>query len=167
MDGAQRPAPSHATDIGCIAAAWSSATSSVWVDACWSHSLLRSTDGGTSWTGLTISSVLGECNYGPALSVCPSDPTLVLYGNVGYQRSTDGGAHWTPIAVGDLHADYHRFVWDPDNNGVWACNDGGISHSLDKGATWSATSTVLPVTQFNTVDCERSSASRARLRNTQ
>ena len=66
---AYRPAPAKSTDIGCVAAAWSSATSSVWVYAGWSRSLFRSTDGGTSWTELTFTSVPGESNYGPALSV--------------------------------------------------------------------------------------------------
>jgi hypothetical protein len=115
----------------------------------------RSTNAGTIWTEVTPGFIIGNSGYGPVISACPADPTVVLYGDVPYCRSTDSGASWSKLASPHLHADYHMFAWDTDGQGVWAANDGGWFHSTDRGVTWSSSSNAMPVSQFYTIDCEK------------
>ncbi len=149
-------APVGVTGIGAISAMYNSGDGHVYVYVAFDTSIWKSADNGATWTNVTPTGFgIGNSGYGPAISVCPGNPNIVLYGDVPIVRTTDGGAHWNKFATPDLHADYHVFGWDADNAGVWAGNDGGWSHSLDQGATWSSSSNAMPITQFYTVDCEK------------
>jgi photosystem II stability/assembly factor-like uncharacterized protein len=116
----------------------------------------RSTNGAFSWTEVTPTNFgIGNSGYGPVLSANPNDPQTVLYGNVPYMRSDNSGTNWTKIATGDLHADYHCFAWEANGTAVWAANDGGWSRSADRGVTWNSSSNTMPISQFYSIDCEK------------
>ncbi len=127
----------------------------VWIYVVLRSTLWRSQDGGGTWTNITPGYTVGYSNYGPTISVCPSDPNVVLYGDVSYNRTTNAGANWTSIASPHLHADYHVFAWKADGVGVYAGHDGGWSYSPDAGLTWDTSSNVMPVTQFYHLDTQR------------
>lgn len=151
-NGAPVGLPGH----GAVTAALSSQNNQLWIYAAYDAVIYRSQNAGATWSNVTPANfVIGNSGYGPAISVCPTDPNTVLYGNVPLVRTTDGGVSWTKIALPTLHADFHVFAWDADNTGVWAGHDGGWSHSTDKGATWSSSSNAMPISQFYSIDCEK------------
>jgi hypothetical protein len=147
-----------ATGLGAITATRPSASQPLSVFGAFENTLFIGLSGGRQMQQWQPPLTIGVSGYGPAMSVCPSDPKIVLYGNVGIYRSVDAGLHWAGFASADLHADYHVFQWDADGVGVWAGNDGGWSHSTDKGVTWSSASNVMPISQFYRIDCERTEA---------
>ncbi len=142
--------------FGAISGVLDNSTGHVCICAAFDTLIWRSTNNGVTWTNVTPTNFrIGNSGYGPAISICPADPNTVLYGNVPFLRTTDGGAHWTKFADPNLHADVHVFAWDVDGLGVWMGHDGGWSHSLDKGATWSSSSNAMPISQFYSIDCEK------------
>ncbi|HET7224304.1 MAG TPA: Calx-beta domain-containing protein, partial [Candidatus Eisenbacteria bacterium] len=127
----------------------------LWIYVVFETAVYRSTDGGVSWTNVSPSYTVSDNFMGPVISVCPTDPNTVLMGNVALNRTTDGGATWAKIITPHLHADFHALAWDDNGVGVWAGEDGGWSHSTDKGLDWDSTDNVMPITQFYSVDCEK------------
>ena len=115
--------------------------------------LLRSTDGGTSWTPIDGGGTLNGKNIS---GVAPRGATLVVSvntgsGDRGIFRSTDTGAGFTAISSGDGSAtglpggNSHDLVGDPSDNTILytsmvnADDFGGVSgvyKSTDTGATW-------------------------------
>lgn len=113
--------------------------------------LLRSFDGGTSWTEINGSGVLAPVNGTQTtrayrIRVAPStagtqNTSVVLYAaNNGLHRSTNSGAAWTTVLSGFIT----DVEFDPANDDiVWAAraNAGstanGVYRSTDRGATWS------------------------------
>jgi hypothetical protein len=147
--------PSGAVGDGAVTALRPLPGGPVFLYVAYNTSVWRSMDSGASWTNVTPPYTYGVSNYGPCISVCPSDPFTVLMGNVPLNRTTDGGDTWNKIVSSNLHADYHVFAWDDDGIGVWTGNDGGWFHSTDRGLNWDSSSNVMPVSQFYTIDCER------------
>jgi hypothetical protein len=98
--------------------------------------ILRSTDSGATWTG--VSDV-------QSLAIDPVTPTI-LYGGTygGVIRSTDSGATWTAVNA-DLAGEYIQFlVIDPLNPTIlYADTDTGVFRSADTGTTWRMVSTDL------------------------
>jgi photosystem II stability/assembly factor-like uncharacterized protein len=123
----------------------------------------RSDNSGTSWTNITPAGKQAfsdrNVEYKSLLTVCPADPYTVMTGTTSMCRSTDGGQTWTeywdfPNATHpyrNLHGDHHRMEWK-DGNTVYSTNDGGIAVSSDRGATWSTSINILPVTQIYRFD---------------
>lgn len=113
-----------------------------------SGTIYRTTDGGSTWT--TLAGTHGDASYHAwcnLLSVAPDDDDVILAGGVGIVRTANGGTSWS--ALSGLHSDHHRAVFAPsDPNIAYACNDGGVYRSSDKGATWVKTSDGLIITQF-------------------
>ena len=113
--------------------------------------LLRSFDGGTSWTEINGAGVLAPVNGTQTtrayrIRVAPSlagtqNTSVVLYAaSNGLHRSTNSGATWTTVLSGFIT----DVEFDPANdNIVWAAraNAGstanGVYRSTDRGATWS------------------------------
>src|SRR5262249_15014568 len=97
--------------------------------------LLKSTDGGTTWTrsGLNQMAIVD-------LAINPSTPTtlLAIAGSTGppdMYRSLDAGANWTKAAslVGQ------RVAIAPSNPSVaYATSNGNLLRSADGGATWTS-----------------------------
>jgi photosystem II stability/assembly factor-like uncharacterized protein len=107
--------------------------------------LLRSTDGGGSWTpigeGLPSLPVI-------AMAIDPRQPDtlfagvaagMLAPGGGGIYRSTDGGHHWQPSGTGlNPEALVRTIVVDPtDSDTIYAGDHtGGVYISRDGGATW-------------------------------
>ncbi len=120
----------------------------------------KTTNGGTSWTDLTIPKVydinVDPCTEGTnhftraqafycvVLEVHPTDPDVVLLGGIDMYRSTNGGTSFSIISswvrdnsgpcVNYMHADHHLAVFRPGNtNEVVFSNDGGVAYSPNAG----------------------------------
>lgn len=123
--------------------------------------LIRTTDGGASWTLLNGGGVLIEKNIsgvaarGNVLVASVNTATPNTFGNIGIWRSADGGATFQQISQGNGAATglpggiTHDLVGDPKNpkrlftSVVFADNVGGVNgvyRSDDTGATWTKVS---------------------------
>jgi photosystem II stability/assembly factor-like uncharacterized protein len=102
------------------------------------HGLLKTTDGGQSWTasnqGLPESRVLSVVLH-------PSNAHIVYagLGMAGLYRSEDGGATWQSSAAGlNPEASISDIVFDPTDSQVIYVADrfSGVYRSTDSGTTW-------------------------------
>src|SRR5262249_7137625 len=94
--------------------------------------VMKSTDGGTTWTSLPNPPDLGGSGwYGLPLAVAPSDAnTVFLSGGGGpILESVNGGVTWFSLERGvdgnGPHVDHHAFAFDA-NGSLPHCSDGGI-----------------------------------------
>jgi hypothetical protein len=105
--------------------------------------LLRTTNGGASWT-LIAGGALNGLNIS---GVAPRGSTIVISANTGIWRSTDTGTTWTQISgsagTGLPAGLSFRLVGDPTNSARLFTNAGtnGLYRSTDTGATWTKVST--------------------------
>ena len=127
--------------------------------------LLRSTDGGATWTLIDGGGTLTGKNIS---GVAPRGATIVVSVNVGdgdrgIFRSTDTGASFAPISSGDGSTTglpggrSHDLLSDPSDNAILytsmidADDFGGVSgvyKSTDTGATWTKVSSAAMDTQL-------------------
>ena len=117
------------------------------VDSYYGAGILKSTDGGTTWTNypsLFAGGSGGGSRIG-GIAVHPTNSQIVLaavgYGgqnNWGVFRSTDGGQTWTNVLFNGSQA--YNVIFDFVNpNNVYASLDGnGVWKSTDAGITWTA-----------------------------
>jgi uncharacterized protein (TIGR03437 family) len=133
-------------------------------DSYYGAGILKSTDGGATWTQLakpfvgpfSTSRVNGGGARIGAIAVHPANPNLVLAAVditppilAGIYRSTDGGASWTQVLPGAVGTDV---VFQPaDPNTVYAAlgslgtnTSNGIYKSSDSGATWTRSNGTAP-----------------------
>ena len=124
--------------------------------------LLRTTDGGDTWTAINGGGVLVDKNIsgvaarGSVLVVSVNTALSFTFGNIGIWRSTDGGATFQQIAAGNGAATglpggvTHDLVGDPNRpnrlfTSVVFANlvggQNGLYRSDDTGATWTKVST--------------------------
>ena len=110
--------------------------------------IVKTTDGGSSWTQLTIpldanGGVLGDtrdfgqAGYDLSLRVDPNDPNVVFAGEIDVFKTIDGGSSWTQISGGDastadMHVDQHNIKFI-DSNRIIFSNDGGVHYSSNGG----------------------------------
>lgn len=92
--------------------------------------MVKSTDGGTTWT--TLSSAPGYYlgpygDYNLSLAVDPSDPNIVYTGGQIYiERTLNGGQTWSNIQIGETpHDDHHAIAFDAAGRYLDG-GDGGI-----------------------------------------
>ncbi len=112
--------------------------------------LLRSDDGGASWSAVSSEpGVSPRPFYFADLRVDPQDPDRVYSLDFELRVSTDGGrsfertAPWTVV-----HPDHHALWIHPDDpTHLIDGNDGGVTISRDRGATWRFVRN-LPLAQF-------------------
>ena len=123
--------------------------------------LLRTTNGGATWTSLNGGGVLvgknvsGVAARGNVLVISVNVADAFTFANIGIWRSADGGATFQQIATGNGSATglpggvTHDLAGDPNNNGrlftsvVFADSVGGRNgfyRSDDTGATWTKVS---------------------------
>jgi photosystem II stability/assembly factor-like uncharacterized protein len=103
--------------------------------------LLRSTDGGDTWSIRTNIDNQRNCfgQYEPlsqdwwnlTISVDPNNPNTVFVGNTTLWRSTDGGTTFTDVTCsysgGNVHVDNHSLAFAPGSSSVLLLgNDGGV-----------------------------------------
>lgn len=101
--------------------------------------VLRSTDGGTSWSPLPLEFGVND------LAVLPNG-TLFIATDSGLGHSDDGGATWVPTLVpgdpaGPPHDHFVRILASPAAPGeLIAAGSAGIWTSHDQGASWATSS---------------------------
>ncbi|MBL7755015.1 MAG: hypothetical protein JNM44_11110, partial [Chitinophagaceae bacterium] len=135
-------APSNSSVIYAVAHGGSGDTDVEW--------LKKSTDGGSTWTNLTIPLMVdGSGNhftrsqawYDLILAVHPSNDQFVLVGGIDLHRTQDGGSTWTGIShwyggfgKPEVHADQHAMSFRPGaSNEMIFGNDGGVYYSTNAG----------------------------------
>ena len=120
----------------------------------------KSQDGGGTWTNQNLTGAAGsfcsgQCWYDLEVAVDPGNPDRVYLGGVDIYRSVDGGKTFSAVSNWTLdqnnthyvHADQHALVASAPGE-LWAGCDGGVSHSLDNGTTWSFRGRGLNTTQY-------------------
>ncbi len=81
------------------------------------------------------------------IRVDPKDENTIYTMGIQLHKSTDGGATFAQLR--GPHADHHGLWIDPQNpNYLLNVQDGGLTMSYDKGATWKYPIDVLPLAQF-------------------
>jgi hypothetical protein len=133
--------------------------------------LLKSANGGASWTDLTANApnyLRNQGGFDSALIVDPSNPNVVYVGGAidfapspsfrpinSILESRDGGNTWLDITVGDAafvgpHADQHGFAFDASGH-LLDGNDGGIwrlDNPIAGSLAWFNVNGNLQITQF-------------------
>ena len=98
-----------------------------------------------------------QATYDLTICIKPTDSTRVVTGGVFVWGSTNSGSAFNPISTwregqgninSYLHADIHDVAYNPINNRLYACTDGGLFFSSNEGATWSMISSGVPSTHF-------------------
>jgi photosystem II stability/assembly factor-like uncharacterized protein len=111
--------------------------------------LLKSTDGGASWTHYTTG--LPTHTYFSRIVIRPghNNQLLAALGYNGLYKSTDSGQTWSVLLSG--RCDEVRFT--PSGDTVFALGSGtGFTRSIDGGATFSTFSSGLPLGERNHFD---------------
>ncbi|MBI1803671.1 MAG: T9SS type A sorting domain-containing protein [Ignavibacteriae bacterium] len=130
------------------------------------HSIQKTTNGGTSWftvasrapyDSLLHATHLGiQGWYNNVIAVHPTDPNLLYAGGINTFRSTDGGASWSMMTFGYtgssrpfMHVDQHAMAFHPTNPSImYFGNDGGMYTTTDGGNTVTNINNNLAITQF-------------------
>lgn len=123
--------------------------------------IIRSTDGGQSWTPTAVRPVRGGASTIPWYALCiavhPDDPRIVFVGSRDLFRTINGGESWEYTIYWEdyrrgqtaKHSDQHALLFDEgDPRKVWAGNDGGVSETRDVGLTWRKRSYGISAAQF-------------------
>ena len=138
-------------------------------DSYYGCGLLRSTDGGASWTHLGAS-VFQTDSGGARISRVVIDPstagatattTVLVASTFGLFRSVDGGTNWTEILSGTVT----DLVVDPSDSGIWyaAVWGGGVFKSTDSTATWTQLTDGFPSSQVGRINLAIAPSSPATL----
>jgi photosystem II stability/assembly factor-like uncharacterized protein len=112
--------------------------------------VLKSTDGGSSWTTTRVDSPV------TCLAIDPRTPTIIYAGTTIYYgttvtyrggvfKSTDGGSTWSEVSAGLTNLDIRALAIDPQTPTTLYAGTfgGGVFKSTDGGGTWSALNTGL------------------------
>lgn len=95
--------------------------------------VFQSTNGGDSWSAVTLPALGGQSWYNLILAVDPNNANRVWVGAVNLFASTDGGGSWTGIGIG--HSDQHAIVYRAGNsNDIVFGSDGGIYRTTNGAA---------------------------------
>jgi photosystem II stability/assembly factor-like uncharacterized protein len=115
--------------------------------------LFRSEDAGGKWEHVSGAHVLQQrAWYYTCMTIDPTNANIVWVPQVELLRTIDAGKNWQSIK-GPSHGDHHDIWIDPLNpRRVFDGNDGGISLSVDGGASWA--SPALPTPQFYNIDVD-------------
>ena len=125
--------------------------------------ILKSTDGGTSFTQIyhnTSESIVDyggtytwptQGNYNFSMTADPTNANTVYVVAHVVWKSTDGGVNWTQMTDWwlQLHTDMHGIKFHPTYTGkLFNNNDGGVWISNDKGDNWAPKSDGLGATEI-------------------
>jgi photosystem II stability/assembly factor-like uncharacterized protein len=115
--------------------------------------LLRSEDGGETWTNVsTDRNIRQRAWYYSRIYCDPKNQDIVYALNVDFLKSTDGGKTFKEIKT--PHGDHHDLWIDPeDGNRMIVADDGGAQVSFDGGNNWS-TYENQPTAQFYRVSTD-------------
>ncbi len=126
----------------------------------------RSTNGGASFTQITVSSpsnLLGWASagndtggqgwYDLALAASPTNANEVVCGGVNIWRTTNGGTnwtlngHWTGTGAPYVHADHHCLIY-VNGTTYWDGCDGGTFNTTNSGGVWTDKSNNLQIAEM-------------------
>jgi hypothetical protein len=114
--------------------------------------ILRSTDGGTTWSTLCTAPFVGLGFY--SLIVDPADGQHLVAGTTnGLYVSTDGGANWTRARTATTWSVSLAPAGGPSAEILAACSD-GLWQSTNGGTTWNAVALPGISGAFNRLACE-------------
>jgi len=123
--------------------------------------IYKTTDAGVSFTNIYSTEFMnGQGWYNNTISVCPTNPNLVLAGGLTLLRTSNGGTTWNDFLnaadplydPNNVHPDQHAIVWNSAGTTVWLGNDGGVATSTNAGLNWATNINVLPITQYINID---------------
>ena len=124
-----------------------------------------STDNGSTWSDRSTSFDTAQIGYNTYIYADPRNADTLYLGSRDVYRSTDGGHSWANLtrsfslagenfyiyspAIATTHPDQHAFALSPaSQNDIYIGNDGGLSKSTDRGATFKSLNASLSLTQF-------------------
>ena len=114
-------------------------------DSFYGAGILKSTDGGGTWTQLGLNTFWGQDIFNVVVS--PTNPSNILAAaTTGLWSLSDGGATWQRISTSfptiAFGASFTSLVLDPTNSSrLYAAGGGEIFRSTDAGATWTLSTT--------------------------
>ena len=111
--------------------------------------LWRSDDGGDTWRLISYDRNLGgRTHYYFRMTVAPDNADETYYLTAGFARSTDGGENARMMTGANSPGGDNHDIWiDPTNpSRIAVANDGGVSISTTRGATWHRIQ--LPIAQM-------------------
>jgi photosystem II stability/assembly factor-like uncharacterized protein len=127
-------------------------------DSYWGCGVLRSTNGGTSWTPIGPTALQAPASWtqiarvviAPSTAGTPGTTTLLVASDFGLYRSVDGGANWATVLAGEIN----DIVLDPTNDSVAyaAVRLSRVYKSTNRGATWSAVAAGFPTTTVGRIN---------------
>jgi photosystem II stability/assembly factor-like uncharacterized protein len=126
-------------------------------DSYYGCGVLRSTDGGTSWTQLAPLALrvrISRVILVPSTAGSVATTTVLVATDNGLFRSTNGGTSWTAVRAG-IHTD---LVIDPTNEQIMYTafrnnsGTGGIFKSTNSGVTWLSSSAGLPTSNVGRIN---------------
>jgi hypothetical protein len=98
-----------------------------------------------------------QTTYDLAIEVNPASVATVITGGINLWRSTNFGVNFAnatewfedgaPVSK-YVHADIHNLAYNPLNNRLYVCSDGGVSYSDDNGVNWTQTWNSLQIAQY-------------------
>lgn len=134
------------------------------VNTHYTHSIQKSTDGGTSWfaVGKPIDPLLGGSHlggqgwYNNVISIYPTNPDIIFTAGINLFKSTNGGLSWSMIAYGYppsaypyVHVDHHEIEFHPtDPATIYFGTDGGIFKTTNTGTSFIELNNGFATTQF-------------------
>lgn len=108
---------------------------SVFWGGTYSRGIMKSTDGGTTWSSTPLNYTVGQRQIINRLIMHPvNHDTLLAVGTDGINRTTNGGQTWTKVKTGRFY-DIEFNTSNPDI--LYAVRD-SVFKSIDGGLTWSA-----------------------------
>ena len=123
------------------------------IDAVEGVGVLKSTDGGTTWTQTGLSFLLSQGEAVNEMVIDPSNPNVLIAATRdGIYRTADAGTTWTRTLGTSSGWDGKEVVMDPTNSNIvyvalgypWGNANNGIYKSTDNGVTWTILTTGLP-----------------------
>lgn len=133
--------------------------------------VLKTTDGGETWSPTGLVWKAAQHHYGHRLAIHPTDPSILLAGSsAGLHRTEDGGKNWTHISGPASGQEWNRYpeaaksrisgagkntVWDIafhpiDPTIVYVASRTDIYRSNDSGQSWTRLTDGLPIAEAET-----------------